>query len=292
MDQNLEGMLQKQGERGLKGFKKRYMVQKKAEIFYYKNKNDSKHIGSINLVEALRIELAKEGKTHFKIYTPRRIWHLVAENEEAASYWVNGVTKIIAELKREDDTVPAPHRASVRMETMENRIRDLESTDDLLKRALALAAAKAGVSVDELLKEAEASEAAVDAPVPAEKSAAEDTKTEEEEEESNKAEEPAAESEAEEKTAEPEPTEAASSESASDAAGDSQESAAGEDGTEKPKKFQATVLYDYTAQQDYEMTIKSGETIAVLSKHGNGWWLGATGDGKQGYFPGSYVEPI
>ena len=61
-------MLQKQGERGLtKGFKKRYMVQKQAKIFYYKNKNDTKHIGSINLVEALRIEVAKEGKTHFKV---------------------------------------------------------------------------------------------------------------------------------------------------------------------------------------------------------------------------------
>lgn len=61
-------MLQKQGERGLtKGFKKRYMVQKQAKIFYYKSKSDTKHIGSINLVEALRIEVAKEGKTHFKV---------------------------------------------------------------------------------------------------------------------------------------------------------------------------------------------------------------------------------
>jgi len=64
------------------------------------------------------------------------------------------------------------------------------------------------------------------------------------------------------------------------------------EGEKKDTRFKAKVLYDYIAQQDYEMTIHNSEIITVLSKHGNGWWLGASSDGKQGYFPGSYVEPI
>lgn len=273
------------------------MVQKQAKIFYYKNKNDTKHIGSINLVEALRIEVAKEGKTHFKIYTPRRIWHLAAENEETAAYWVNGVTKIINALKQEDDSsAPAPHRASVRLETMENRIRDLESTDDLLKRALAIAAAKAGVTVDELLKQAEA-DGEEDTPAQAApaKAEAKEEATAEAPAEAEAENAPVAEEETavakEAPVADNSAAEEANAEEEADDGADSDDQKSAEE-PDKPKKFQATVLYDYTAQQDYEMTIKSGETIAVLSKHGNGWWLGATGDGKQGYFPGSYVEPI
>ena len=61
---------------------------------------------------------------------------------------------------------------------------------------------------------------------------------------------------------------------------------------EDAKAFKAVVLYSYTAQQDYEMTISCNDIITVLSKHGNGWWLGQTKDGQQGYFPGSYVEPL
>ena len=222
----------------------------------------------------------------------------MAENEEMAAYWVNGVTKIINALKQEDDSsAPAPHRASVRLETMENRIRDLESTDDLLKRALAIAAAQAGVTVDELLKQAEASgeeAAASPQPAPAEAEPKAEAETPAaaaaagEEDTAAKA-EPAVEKAAEEEEAPP--AAAPVAEESTDDGADSDDQKAPED-SDKPKKFQATVLYDYTAQQDYEMTIKSGETIAVLSKHGNGWWLGATGDGKQGYFPGSYVEPI
>ena len=56
--------------------------------------------------------------------------------------------------------------------------------------------------------------------------------------------------------------------------------------------FGARVLYDYTAKQEYELTIKENELITVLSKHENGWWLGCNHAGKQGYFPGSYVKPL
>ena len=99
--------------------------------------------------------------------------------------------------------------------------------------------------------------------------------------------EPAKEEEKKEEEKKEEPAKAAEKKSDSD-----DEEAAEKDKPREQKRFKAKVLYDYTAQQDYEMTIRVNEEITVLSKHGNGWWLGATADGKQGYFPGSYVEPL
>lgn len=61
---------------------------------------------------------------------------------------------------------------------------------------------------------------------------------------------------------------------------------------ETPLPFQARVLYNYNAQQDFEMTISTNEKITVLSKHPNGWWLGLKHDKQRGYFPCSYVEII
>merc|ERR1711862_759194 len=52
---------------------------------------------------------------------------------------------------------------------------------------------------------------------------------------------------------------------------------------ETPLPFQARVLYNYNAQQDFEMTISTNEKITVLSKHPNGWWLGLKHDKQRGY---------
>jgi hypothetical protein len=56
--------------------------------------------------------------------------------------------------------------------------------------------------------------------------------------------------------------------------------------------FGAQVLYDYNARKNYELSIEVNEIITVISKHENGWWLGCNREGKQGYFPGSYVRPL
>ena len=69
------------------------------------------------------------------------------------------------------------------------------------------------------------------------------------------------------------------------------------------------VLYDYEAQDLDELTIKEGELIDLVKEGRNlhllkdlkftprsssdesGWWTGKVG-GKEGFFPGAYVEKV
>jgi len=55
--------------------------------------------------------------------------------------------------------------------------------------------------------------------------------------------------------------------------------------------FPAIVLYEYNARKPYELSLIPEETITVISKHENGWWLGYNQHNNQGYFPASYVSP-
>jgi len=41
-------------------------------------------------------------------------------------------------------------------------------------------------------------------------------------------------------------------------------------------------LYDFTAQTEYELSFKTGQTITLTSWDGEEWWTGEI-DGKQGY---------
>jgi len=54
----------------------------------------------------------------------------------------------------------------------------------------------------------------------------------------------------------------------------------------------AVVLYDYTAFDDTELSLKEGETVHVLAQGDDGWWQGEStkNPGKIGKFPGSYVQ--
>ena len=59
---------------------------------------------------------------------------------------------------------------------------------------------------------------------------------------------------------------------------------------EKKHVLLCKVLYDYDAQDDKELTMKEGDTIAILSKE-NDWWIGEL-NGKTGQFPSNYVVII
>nr|KAG5703879.1 hypothetical protein BaRGS_008138 [Batillaria attramentaria] len=48
-------------------------------------------------------------------------------------------------------------------------------------------------------------------------------------------------------------------------------------------------LYDYKAQRSDELTIVRGDTILLLHKDSESWWMGEMEDGRQGYFPANYV---
>jgi hypothetical protein len=52
-----------------------------------------------------------------------------------------------------------------------------------------------------------------------------------------------------------------------------------------------TAKYDFTAQQDGDLTFKIGETIYILEKDPQGgWWSGMLANGNQGVFPSNFVE--
>ena len=53
--------------------------------------------------------------------------------------------------------------------------------------------------------------------------------------------------------------------------------------------FDCTVVYDYEAQQEDELTITPGDTIHVLQKIDADWWEGNL-NGRIGIFPANYVE--
>lgn len=56
---------------------------------------------------------------------------------------------------------------------------------------------------------------------------------------------------------------------------------------ELPLEYKA--VYTYTSESEGDLSFQEGSTILVYWANPNGWWFGSV-DGKQGYFPGSYVE--
>ncbi|KAF9978659.1 SH3-domain kinase binding protein 1 [Mortierella antarctica] len=61
----------------------------------------------------------------------------------------------------------------------------------------------------------------------------------------------------------------------------------------KVKQIKALVLYDYTAQEDDEISLVKGATIVVTDKMGDeGWWSGRCDNGDAGNFPSDFVQEI
>jgi len=52
----------------------------------------------------------------------------------------------------------------------------------------------------------------------------------------------------------------------------------------------AIALYDYSAQDNTEISFHQGESLKVLSQGADGWWEGETNSHLIGRFPGSYVR--
>jgi len=70
---------------------------------------------------------------------------------------------------------------------------------------------------------------------------------------------------------------------------DSTPQPAGGMGAEGRKRVRCLFGYDATA--DIELDMKEGDVITVLREDDSGWWQGEI-DGKVGWFPFNYVEPI
>ncbi|KAH6844981.1 BAR domain-containing protein [Chaetomium sp. MPI-CAGE-AT-0009] len=58
-----------------------------------------------------------------------------------------------------------------------------------------------------------------------------------------------------------------------------------------PKVETVTALYDYAAQAEGDLSFRAGDVIEVVvrTQNGNEWWTGRI-EGRQGQFPGNYVQ--
>ena len=59
----------------------------------------------------------------------------------------------------------------------------------------------------------------------------------------------------------------------------------------KPSLPKARAIYDYDAADVDELKLKVGDIVMITKKDPSGWWQGKKG-GKEGLFPGNYVEMI
>lgn len=56
--------------------------------------------------------------------------------------------------------------------------------------------------------------------------------------------------------------------------------------------MEAVALFDYTAQELDELTLKKGDVISKIQIREGGWWEGTIKDGKRGLFPDNFVKVI
>lgn len=59
----------------------------------------------------------------------------------------------------------------------------------------------------------------------------------------------------------------------------------------KPSMPKCKALYDYNAQDTDEISFAADEIIEVIQEDPSGWWTGRL-RGREGLFPGNYVEKI
>ncbi|GAB6032094.1 proline-serine-threonine phosphatase interacting protein [Chamberlinius hualienensis] len=53
-----------------------------------------------------------------------------------------------------------------------------------------------------------------------------------------------------------------------------------------------SVAYDFEARNHEELSLKSKDVVRVLFKESAEWWAVKTSDGRKGYFPSNYLEPL
>lgn len=59
----------------------------------------------------------------------------------------------------------------------------------------------------------------------------------------------------------------------------------------KPRSPQCRALYAYDAQDTDELSFNADDVIEILTEDPSGWWFGRL-RGREGMFPGNYVEKI
>lgn len=59
----------------------------------------------------------------------------------------------------------------------------------------------------------------------------------------------------------------------------------------KPRTPHCRALWAYDAQDTDELSFNADELIEIISEDASGWWFGRL-RGREGMFPGNYVEKI
>ena len=49
-------------------------------------------------------------------------------------------------------------------------------------------------------------------------------------------------------------------------------------------------LYDFTAQDERDLSFRARDVISVVDMPDTNWWLGRNANGEEGLFPATYVE--
>lgn len=61
---------------------------------------------------------------------------------------------------------------------------------------------------------------------------------------------------------------------------------------QQPEGERYRALYDYEPENEGEMTMREGEALRITEKDSSGWWYALAEDGREGYVPSAYVEPL
>ena len=214
------------------------------------------------------------------------------------NFWINGISQVLRRLS--GGPAETDSQLVLELEQANNRIKDLEAENGRFRRVLEVVGKEFGMSADELVRETEnggSSKLRVSGLVS-------DVKIATKEPEETKKEVVAEEVQQTTAATTTEPTtEPTSTAEVSEAVPEKETKKEGQEQAESASEgsegevdtsahFVAKVRYEYAARKNYELTISVNETITVMSKHENGWWLGCNHEGKQGYFPGSYVIPV
>jgi len=62
--------------------------------------------------------------------------------------------------------------------------------------------------------------------------------------------------------------------------------------SQPPPAKQCRVLYNYDAENEYELTIRTGEVLLIGQLDDDGWYRGTNANGQYGRFPSNFVEAL
>jgi hypothetical protein len=135
----MEGVLKKQGEKGLfKLWKTRYFKEQDGKLYYYKNKNDAAPKGFIDISTIISVQPKDNNYGFFnefgiEVKSTNRIYCLVAATETEQLNWING---LMARLNQNKKYVPLEDdwKNALKLSNRSVKVKIVNDTDKALIR--------------------------------------------------------------------------------------------------------------------------------------------------------------